>query len=78
MVEDAIHAMGQMSALMGKKDPFLTSTGDTDFCLTRLLSSYQKDDMPPWHIKPIPIHTICMASNINLQSNTTVPKPLWT
>jgi hypothetical protein len=69
-VEDAIRAVGQTLALMGKKDPHLTPTGDTDFRLARLLSSWQKDDTPPWCIKPAPIHIIHMASNISLQSNT--------
>jgi hypothetical protein len=69
-VEDAVRAMGQTLALMGKKDPHLTPTGDTDFRLARLLSSWQKDDTPPLRVKPVPIHVVHMASNISLQSNT--------
>jgi hypothetical protein len=70
-VEDAVRAMGQTLALMGKKDPRLTPTGDIDFHLARLLSRYQKDDSPPWCVKPVPISVVRMASNISLRSNTT-------
>jgi hypothetical protein len=70
MVEDAVRAVGQTLALMGKKDPHLTTTGDTDFRLARLLSRYSKDDTPPWRVKPVPVHIVRMASNISLQSNT--------
>jgi hypothetical protein len=69
-VADAVRAVGQTLALMGKKDPRLTATGDTDFRLARLLSSWQKDDTPPWRVKPVPIHVVRTASNISLQSNT--------
>jgi hypothetical protein len=47
-VEDAVRAVGQTLALMGKKDPRLTATGDTDFRLARLLSSWRKDASNPY------------------------------
>jgi hypothetical protein len=67
-VEDALRAVGQKMAFLGKKDPRLTPAGLPDLRLTRLLSRYKKDDTPPWRVKPVPIQVVDAATSVGLLS----------
>ena len=57
-VEDALRSVGQTFAGLGKPDPRLTSTGNIDFRIQRMLSSYKKKDPPPNRVKPIPVQVL--------------------
>ena len=43
---------------MGELDPRLNTSGNLDFRLQRMLSSYSKEDPPPNRVKPVPISVI--------------------
>jgi len=60
MVENAIHSMGQVLALLGSPDPWLNQLGAIDYRLSRLLRGFQATDPAPNQARPIPlciIHT---------------------
>jgi hypothetical protein len=50
-VGDAVRAVGQAFSSLGLPDPRLTPTGALDLRLSRLLSSYNKQDPPPTESK---------------------------
>ena len=66
-VEGALRSVGQTFASVGAADPRLTSQGDVDFRLKRMLASYAKTDDPPHRVKPIPVpilrHVMAQALN---------------
>jgi hypothetical protein len=53
-IEDALRSVGQTFAGLGKPDPRLTSNGNIDFRIQRMLSSYKKKDPPPNYSSPSP------------------------
>jgi len=68
-VGDAVRAVGQAFSSMGLPDPRLTPSGQIDIRLSRLLSSYNKQDNPPTRVKPIPLsvlqHAVRCARALN-------------
>jgi protein-disulfide isomerase len=44
--------------------------GKLDFCLSRQLLAYKKQDPPPKRVKPIPFPIIAHATNFCHQANT--------
>jgi len=61
-VEGALHAVGQTFTALGSPDPRLQSSGKLDFCLSRQLTAYKKQDPPPTRVKPIPFFLITQTA----------------
>ena len=71
-VETALHAIGQTIALLGPNhhDPRLQPNGKLIFALKRQFQSYEKEDPPPTHVKPLPVELIELAVQACRASNT--------
>jgi hypothetical protein len=52
---NALHAVGQMLAGLGRRDPCLQPSGKLEFHLGCLLAGYNRQDPPPSQVKPIPL-----------------------
>ena len=57
-VADALRSIGQAYASLGSPDIRLDATGSLDFCLSRQLRSYTKEDPPSKRVKPVPIQVV--------------------
>jgi hypothetical protein len=71
-VEDALRAVGQAFATLGRPDPRLQPSGKLDFRLSRQLTAYKKEDPPPTRVKPIPFPIIAQAAHMNYTANTSL------
>ena len=65
-VEDAVRSIGQAIAILGAKDPIMTSTGKLDGRLQLQFRCYSRQDPPPSRVKPIPVQVLrrlaCVAA----------------
>ena len=70
-VEDAVRSIGQAIAMLGAKDPRMTSTGKIDGRLQLQFRCYSQQDTPPSRVKPIPVQVLrrlaCVAAASNDQ-----------
>ena len=70
-VEDAVRSIGQAIAMLGDKDPRMTSTGKIDGRLQLQFHCYSRQDPPPSWVKPILVqvlrHLVCVAAASNDQ-----------
>ena len=57
-VEDAVRSIGQAIAMLGAKDPRMTSTGKIDGRLQLQFRFYSRQDPPPSRVKPIPVQVL--------------------
>ena len=67
-VGDAVRAVGQTLAGLGRPDPRLQPSGKLEFRLSRQLASYNKSDPPPARVKPIPVtilHHTCATARLS-------------
>jgi hypothetical protein len=62
-VGDALRAIGQTLSNLGYANPRLQPSGKLTFRLQRLLSYYNKQDLPPDRVKPIPIQLLQTTCN---------------
>ena len=53
MVEDAVRLIGQAIAVLGAKDPQMTSMGEIDGMLQLQFRSYSRQYPPPSRVKPL-------------------------
>ena len=58
MVEDAICAVGQAFAKLGRPDPRLQPSGKLDFRLSRQLLAYKKEDPPTTRVNQSPFPSL--------------------
>jgi hypothetical protein len=68
-VGDAVRAIGQMLSNMGYTDPRLLPSGKLNFCLSRQLTAYTKQDSPPSRVKPILTSVLLCSITILRLSN---------
>ena len=65
-VEDAVRSIGQAIAMLGAKDPRMTSTEKLDGRLHLQFRCYSRQDPPPSRVKPIPVQFLrrlaCVAA----------------
>ena len=65
-VEDAVRSIGQAIAMLGAKDPRMTSTGKIYGRLQLQFRCYSRQDPPPSRVKPIPAQVLrrlaCIAA----------------
>ena len=65
-VKDAARLIGQAIAMLGAKDPRMTSTGKLDGRLQLQFCCYSRQDPPPSRVKPIPFQVLrrlaCVAA----------------
>ena len=65
-VEDVVRSIGQAIAMMGAKDPRMTSTEKIDGRLQLQFRCYSRKDPPPSRVKPIPVQVLrllaCVAA----------------
>ena len=54
-VEDSVRSIVQAIAMLGAKDPQMTSTGKIDGRLQLQFRCYSRQDPPPSRVKPIPV-----------------------
>ena len=70
-VEDAVRSIGQVIAILGAKDPQMTSTGKIYGILQLQFRCYYRQDPPPSWVNPIPVQVLrrldCMAAASNAQ-----------
>ena len=66
MVEDSVRSIGQAIAMLGAKDPRMTSTGKLDGRLQIQFRCYSWQDPPPSQVTPIPVQVLrrlaCVAA----------------
>lgn len=48
--------------MVGSTDPRLDDHGRLDICLTRLTTAFTKQDLPPSHVKPLPLRLLIQAT----------------
>ena len=68
-VEGAVRLIGQAIAMMGAKDPRMTSTGKIDGRLQLQFRCYYRQDPPPSWVKPIPVQVLLHLACITATSN---------
>ena len=56
-VEDSVRSIGQAIAMLGAKDPRMTSTGKLDGGLQLQFRCYSRQDPPPSRVNPIPVQS---------------------
>lgn len=69
-MEDAVRAVGQTLASLGRLDPRLQPSGKLDLRLRRQLKAYSRIDPPPHRVKPIPLPIITHAAQLCKLANT--------
>ncbi len=69
-VENALRAIGQTLATLGRPDPRLQPSGKLDLRLHRQLKGYTRQDPPPHRVKPIPLPIILHAAQLCRLANT--------
>ena len=71
-METSLRAIGQTIALLGPNhhDPHLQPNGKLIFALKWQFQSYEKVDLPPTHIAPLPVELIKLAVQACCASNT--------
>jgi len=67
-VEEAIHSMGQALARVGHPDPCLNNASKLNFRLQQQFATYQWQDPPPYHVKPILLPLLQHAATITYAS----------
>ena len=70
-VEDVVRSIGQVIAMLGAKDPRMTSMGNIDRRLQLQFRCYSRQYPPPSRVKPIPVQVLrrlaCVAAASNDQ-----------
>ena len=69
-MENALRAIGQTLASLGRDDPRLLPSGKLDLRLQRQLKAYSKQDPSPARVKPIPFAIIAHAAHLCHLANT--------
>ena len=57
-VEDDVQSIGQVIAMLGGKDPRMTSTGKSDGRMQLQFRCYSRQDPPPSQVNPIPVQVL--------------------
>ena len=68
-VEDAVRSIGQAIAMLGSKDPRMTSTGKIDGRLQLQFCCYSRQEPPPSRVKPIPVQVLLQLAYVAAASN---------